>query len=152
MPRRRSSPPSAHDRPERLDAILRAGVDVARINFSHGTADEHLARIARSARGRRQRKFAAVLADLPGPKLRVRIPVAARTRRRRHDPLLARRRTRSTPTTSTLTEPEVLADVRPGQRMLLDDGRLQLEAGAVDGGRLAARGRRSAARCSRTRG
>jgi len=31
---------------EQLDAILRAGVDVARINFSHGTAEEHLARIA----------------------------------------------------------------------------------------------------------
>jgi pyruvate kinase len=39
----------------------------------------------------------------------------------------------------TLTEPEVLADVRPGQRMLLDDGRLQMEAGAVENGRLAAR-------------
>ena len=38
-----------------------------------------------------------------------------------------------------LTEPEVLADVRPGQRMLLDDGRLQLEAGGVKNGRLAAR-------------
>src|SRR5207248_4569269 len=39
----------------------------------------------------------------------------------------------------TLTEPEVLADVKPGQRLLLDDGRLQLEATGTDRGRLAAR-------------
>ena len=38
-----------------------------------------------------------------------------------------------------LTEPELLTDVRPGQRMLLDDGRLQLEAGETKGGRLAAK-------------
>ena len=51
-----------------------------------------------------------------------------------------------------ITEPEVLADVRPGQRILLDDGRLQLDAEADDAGRLAAEvvDRRHAA--SRTRG
>jgi pyruvate kinase len=38
-----------------------------------------------------------------------------------------------------LTEPELLADVRPGQRMLLDDGRLQLEAVETTGGRLRSR-------------
>jgi pyruvate kinase len=38
-----------------------------------------------------------------------------------------------------LTEPEVLGDVRPGQRMLLDDGRLQLDAMGTEGGRLVAR-------------
>ena len=38
----------ATDSPELLEAVLRAGVDVARVNFSHGTPDEHLARVARS--------------------------------------------------------------------------------------------------------
>src|ERR671912_1981625 len=65
----------ATDDPNVLAALLRAGADVARINFSHGTSDEHLARVARfRAEAGRQRKVAAVLADLPGPKLRVRIP------------------------------------------------------------------------------
>ena len=66
----------ATDDPNVLAALLRAGVDVARINFSHGTADEHLARVARfrAEADRRVGKVVAVLADLPGPKLRVRIP------------------------------------------------------------------------------
>jgi pyruvate kinase len=129
----------ATDSPERLEAILRAGVDVARVNFSHGTPEEHLGRIARfRAAAERVGKFAGVLADLPGPKLRVRLPVPRE---------LAAGDTIHFALASepidvadvTLTEPEVLADVRPGQRMLLDDGRLQMEAGGVEGGRLAAR-------------
>ena len=60
----------ATDDPATLEAALRAGVDVARINFSHG-GEEHAGRIARfRAAAKRVGKFAAVLADLPGPKLR----------------------------------------------------------------------------------
>src|SRR5262249_47714335 len=57
-----------------LDALLRAGVDVVRINFSHGEPGEHMRRIAavRDA-ARRCGRVVAVLADLPGPKLRVRL-------------------------------------------------------------------------------
>src|SRR5438309_1831166 len=57
-----------------LDDLLRAGVDVVRINFSHGEPDEHMRRIAavRDAT-RRCGRVVAVLADLPGPKLRVRL-------------------------------------------------------------------------------
>jgi pyruvate kinase len=50
-------------------------VDVARINFSHGAADEHVRRIAafREAAAR-VGKVAGVMADLPGPKMRVKLP------------------------------------------------------------------------------
>ena len=59
------------DTPDQLERILRAGVDLARINFSHGSAEEHLARIARfRAAAEKVGKVAAVMADLPGPKLR----------------------------------------------------------------------------------
>ena len=67
----------ATDPPDVLRRLLAAGVDVARINFSHGTADEHLAQIARvreTAAG--LKRNVAGMADLPGPKLRVRLPVA----------------------------------------------------------------------------
>jgi pyruvate kinase len=117
--------------PERLDAVLRAGVDVARVNFSHGTADEHVASVARFREASaRVGKFAGVMADLPGPKLRVRLGAARELRpgdtvcfSLSNDPHHA--------DDLVLTEPEVLCDVRGGQRMLLDDGRLQLEANAV---------------------
>jgi pyruvate kinase len=61
----------ACDDPATLDALLRAGVDVVRINLSHGPLEEHLARLARVraatvAIGRP----VGVLADLPGPKIR----------------------------------------------------------------------------------
>ena len=59
----------ATDSPEMMEAALRAGIDVARINFSHG-GEEHLDRIARfRAAAKKVGKFAAVLADLPGPAL-----------------------------------------------------------------------------------
>jgi pyruvate kinase len=129
----------ATDDPTALEAVLRAGVDVARVNFSHGSADEHLGRVARfRAAARRVGKFAAVLADLPGPKLRVKIP-AARELTPGAEIAFSLSAQPVHADDLVLTEPEVLDDVRPGQRMLLDDGRLQLDAGTISGGRLFAR-------------
>ncbi len=128
----------ATDDPVTLEAILRAGVDVARVNFSHGSVETHTARVQRFRdAASKVGKYAAVLADLPGPKLRIKIAeprelipgsaiyFAISTQPVQADDLV-------------LTEPEVLMDVRPGQRMLLDDGRMQLEAGKASGGRLVA--------------
>lgn len=63
----------ATDNPKRLQALIRAGVDVARINFSHGNAEEHrermrLLREAASECGRE----VGVMGDLQGPKIRIR--------------------------------------------------------------------------------
>ena len=127
----------ATDDPATMEAALRAGVDVARINFSHG-GEEHLDRIARfRAAARKVGKFAAVLADLPGPKLRVTI-AAARELAIGDTIHFSLEDQPVQPGDLTLTEPEILADVRPGDRLLLDDGRLQLEAGTTTGTRLAA--------------
>src|SRR4249919_1811069 len=61
----------ASDQPDVLDAMLIAGVDVVRLNLSHGHLDEHIARL-RAVResAARTRCVVAVLADLPGPKVR----------------------------------------------------------------------------------
>jgi pyruvate kinase len=58
--------------PEVLVRMVEAGMDVARLNFSHGSAEEHaeVARRVREAAGRAGRNV-AVLQDLPGPKLRI---------------------------------------------------------------------------------
>jgi len=128
----------ATDDPEVLMAILHAGVDVGRINFSHGTEAEHLSRIARFREAAaKAKKVVAVLADLPGPKLRVKIP-GPKPLAPRDVLYFSLSATATTPDDIVITEPEVLADVRPGQRILLDDGRLQLEAGASENGRLSA--------------
>jgi pyruvate kinase len=62
----------ATDDPRILDGIIRAGVDLVRVNFSHGSADDHRRRIQQvrecaSAAGR----YIGVLADLQGPKIRI---------------------------------------------------------------------------------
>ncbi len=58
--------------PETLLAMVNAGMDVARLNYSHGTVDEHAetVRRVRDAAGRAGRPV-AILQDLPGPKLRI---------------------------------------------------------------------------------
>ena len=62
----------ASERPKTLRKMIRSGLDVARLNFSHGSADEH------RQRARRLRKAAeecgrdiGLLGDLQGPKIRV---------------------------------------------------------------------------------
>ena len=62
----------ATDSPEVLDALIRAGVDCVRLNFSHGdpSAQVERARVLREAAARAGREI-GILADLPGPKIRV---------------------------------------------------------------------------------
>lgn len=68
---------TATDRPDILRALLRVGVDVARINFSHGTVDEHLQRIARLREAARELGRVQTLPDRPtgraSPPCRVRL-------------------------------------------------------------------------------
>jgi pyruvate kinase len=119
-----------------LAAILTAGVDVARINFSHGNAAEHLNRIAQLRQtAARLNRIVTVMADLPGPKLRIPLqqPIDLKPGQGIQ---FATGLTVAGSDDLTCTEPEVLADVRPGQRILLDDGRMQLEAKSVANGRL----------------
>src|SRR3954470_155324 len=63
--------PASRD-PEILVRMVEAGMDVARLNFSHGTEEEHAetAQRVREAAGRAGRQV-AILQDLPGPKLRI---------------------------------------------------------------------------------
>jgi pyruvate kinase len=63
--------PASRD-PEMLVALIRAGTDVFRLNFSHGTAEDHTENIARiRAASEETGKWVGILGDLPGPKLRL---------------------------------------------------------------------------------
>src|SRR5262249_6146805 len=127
----------ATDRPGVLEGVLRAGLDVARINFSHGTTEgphERIRRLREAAR--RLPRPVAVLADLPGPKLRAVLPGPL--------PLHAGQELTIARTAGGLadvqpSEPEAVPRVQPGQSLLLDDGRLQLRAVRVAGDQLVAR-------------
>ncbi len=57
---------------EALDSLIKAGVDVVRLNFSHGSAEAHVARAEKvRAIGKVNFRHLAVLADLQGPKIRI---------------------------------------------------------------------------------
>src|SRR3954453_14282974 len=62
----------ASGNPETLVRMIEAGMDVARLNFSHGSHEQHAetAQLVRDAAGRAGRPV-ALLQDLPGPKLRI---------------------------------------------------------------------------------
>ena len=62
----------ATDGPKMLDKIIEAGVDVVRLNFSHGTAEQHKERAEKVRnRARAHGRQIGVLADLQGPKIRI---------------------------------------------------------------------------------
>ena len=60
------------DTVEQIEAIIKAGTNVVRMNFSHGTAEDHINRANKvRAAAKKLGKYVAILGDLQGPKIRV---------------------------------------------------------------------------------
>ncbi len=118
-----------------LRALLRAGVDVFRLNYSHGTAEGHRATLARlRALAREEGREPAVLQDLCGPKLRTG-PMAGGAMVLQEDTEV-----RITPDLAPgadgrfgTTYPQLAEAAEVNGRLLLDDGRLRLRVVAVEG-------------------
>jgi pyruvate kinase len=119
--------PASSD-PEMVKRLFLAGVDVFRLNFSHGTADDHRARAAMLRDLERDTgRPIGILADLQGPKLRVGrfadgpvLLVAGEPFRLDLDAAPGDVRRAGMP------HPEIFAALTPGAQLLLDDGRLRL--------------------------
>ena len=131
----------ASDSPEVLEKMIRAGMNVARLNFSHGEFAQHQKRIenlraAARAAGRRL----AILADLPGPKIRI--------GKLEQEPVEL-----NAGDEFTLTTQEILGDarrasvnfaglpqaVKPGDSLYLNDGFIQLEVVEAAGSEIVCR-------------
>jgi pyruvate kinase len=127
----------ATDSEDTIQALVEAGMTVARINFSHGTHEDHARQIAFVRRAASEgNRAVAVLADLQGPKLRVgTLPgqqielVPGRSVR------LALADASQDPGMIPIPHAEVLRDVEVGDRILLDDGILELQVTDVTTGR-----------------
>ena len=127
----------ASDREGVLEGMLRAGVDVVRLNFSHGSADDHRRRlVAVREISQRLGRSVAVLADLQGPKIRIArfkddAVVLGEGQPFVLDMLLD---SNAGDITRVGCDYKTLADdVIVGDRLLLDDGRLVLEVSAIKG-------------------
>lgn len=127
----------ASDREGVLEGMLRAGVDVVRLNFSHGSADDHRRRLVEVREiSQRLGRSVAVLADLQGPKIRIArfkddAVVLGEGQPFVLDMLLD---SNAGDIARVGCDYKKLADdVIVGDRLLLDDGRLVLEVSAIEG-------------------
>ena len=118
-----------------IEQMARAGMDVARLNFSHGTHAEHRLAIDRiRAVEERLGKPIAILQDLQGPKIRLGAFTGGSALLRRGDPFVLTTRTvAGTAERATITYPGFCEDVKPQDRILIDDGRLALTVQTVNG-------------------
>jgi len=130
----------ATDRDGELEKMIEAGVDVVRINMSHGNPQEHVGRASkvREIAAKLDREV-GVLVDLQGPKIRIErftddsiFLVAGDTFALDNnvDPLAGNQKEVG------LTYKSLPYDVKPGNRLLLDDGRVVLDVDKVEGERV----------------
>ncbi len=115
-----------------LRAMIRAGMTVARLNFSHGTAEDKRRMVKRVREiARQEGKPIALMGDLQGPKIRVgELPEGGLLLRPGEEVTLTAQAD-AAPTAIPFPHPDIVADLRPGNRLLLDDGAMELEVLAV---------------------
>jgi pyruvate kinase len=137
----------ALDDPDRLRAALAAGIDVVRLNFSHGTKEEHRARLelVRSLAADLGRTVGS-LGDLQGPKIRLgEVPDAGIVLQDGGEVILVsgvetveQHERDGVPVLPVVYE-HLSEDVEPGALILMDDGLLRLVVSSVDGDEVHAR-------------
>jgi pyruvate kinase len=121
---------------ERLQQLLEAGLNVARLNFSHGTIEWHRERVELLRRLAAERGMPlAILQDLSGPKVRVgEIPEPGIELRPGEDCYFTARKTDpGPPPRIQLTVPELLAALTPGTSVFLDDGLMEVVVRSREG-------------------
>ena len=120
-----------------LRELMRLGMDVARLNFSHGTHEEHARVIERVRRAaEKEGRPICLLQDLQGPKIRTgrlkyRTPVALKAGSK---VVITPRDLPGTASLISTTYADLARDVEPGSRVLLSDGLIELRVRAVQGG------------------
>ncbi len=126
--------PASRD-PETLARLVAAGMSVARLNFAHGTPEEHRENVARVRRvSEAARQPVAILQDLPGPKLRLgEIPEGRLLLRPGDEIVLEAERTKGEPGVLAVPDRDLPREVSVGGPILLGDGAVELEVLEVDG-------------------
>jgi pyruvate kinase len=127
--------PACHSEAAMRD-LFRLGMDIARLNFSHGSHEDHARNMQRVRRAAElEGRTVCVLQDLQGPKIRT-------GRLERHEPVLLKtgsvviitpRDIAGTPTRISTTFPDLARELDPGARILLSDGLIELRVRGVRG-------------------
>jgi pyruvate kinase len=116
-----------------LDCLVAAGMDVARLNFSHGSHAEHAAVIQRLRAGEaRWGRPVTILQDLQGPKVRLGTFEAGRVDLRTGAPFTLCSRPQIGDTSrASVNHPDYLRAAKPGDEIWMDDGMIRLRVEAV---------------------
>ena len=130
----------ATDDPDVLRRMIKAGLDVARINFSHGSREDQEARVRLVRRVAQEcDREVGVMGDLQGPKIRVKRFADSSARLRSGarffvDPTLGDEAGNSDGV--GVAYESLHKDVKPGDTLLLNDGQISLQVESVDGKRV----------------
>jgi pyruvate kinase len=123
-----------------IDSLIKAGVDVVRLNFSHGNVDEHQARAEKIRRiARENNRHLAILADLQGPKIRVEKFKQGAINLEIGDKFCLDVECVDGEGDSErvgITYKKLPQDVKDEDILVLDDGRIVLQVNSVDGSRI----------------
>jgi pyruvate kinase len=120
--------------PEIIEAIIRAGADALRFNFSHGTHDQHIRafEIAREI-SRKLDKAVTLIQDLQGPKIRVgRLKGEKAVLAEGREVELTPRDVEGDDSEIPVSYEGLETDVKPGEMILIDDGKVRLKCVRVD--------------------
>ncbi|HEX5767999.1 MAG TPA: pyruvate kinase [Burkholderiales bacterium] len=125
----------ASSEPVTLERMIRAGVDVVRLNFSHGTADDHLKRAALVKQiSAKVGRTVAIMCDLQGPKIRIGKFRDGKTTLEKGQPFILDAGAEVGDGQRVgLDYKELPRDVESGALLLLDDGKIVLEVADVRG-------------------
>ena len=126
----------ATDNEETIRALIKAGVDAVRLNFSHGDAEDHIER-ARMVReiSEQANYHLGVIGDLQGPKIRIERFADGEVHLQDGQTFIFDRsldRNAGSQERVGLTYPDLYKDVKAGDTLLLDDGRIECEVLASD--------------------
>ena len=119
----------ACDTYEGLLSLVKAGVNVFRLNFSHGTHEEKLAVIEKVRKIIKEEPYnISILADLQGPKLRVgELENGKLILKEKNEFIFTTEKMVGTNEKIYVSYPNLATDVKPGERIFLDDGKMELE-------------------------
>jgi pyruvate kinase len=117
-----------------LRALIRAGMDIARMNFSHCTHAEYRSRVRTIAKlAKQERRRVAILQDLQGPRIRVgNVPARGRTLKEGEEVLFSTA-SRASRGVITIDDPHIHLDVSAGHPFYLANGELELVVLSVEG-------------------
>ena len=119
-----------------IDELLDAGMSAARLNFSHGTHQDHAKVIVNIRRvSKKRRRFLPILADLQGPKIRTGLLVGGGPVELSQGATLrlCARRVGGDRTAVSVDYPRLAEELQKGDRVLIDDGAIELRVSRVEG-------------------